>query len=727
MATLVLGAVGYALGGPVGGAIGSLLGQPADAAIFAPKGRQGPRLGELAVQTSSYGAAIPKIFGTMRVAGTVIWATDLREERSTGGGGKGRPQVTSYAYSASFAVALSGRKVSAVRRIWADGKLLRGAAGDFKSATGYRFHDGDEEQLPDPLIAAAEGAGRTPAFRGLAYVVFEDFELADYGNRIPSLSFEVEADAGAVAIGAIAAALSGGAVADGGAARVQGYAASGDSVRAAIEPLSDIAPLSLADDGERLRLGPAMASDVVLDARDAGAARDGRAAGARTNIVRVAAGMVADEVSIAYYDVGRDYQTGMQRAALAGPGLRADRRTLAAALDASAAKTFAEQRLEALWAARTRATLRLSWRRGAIRPGQAVRIAGESGSWIVKRWTFERMVVGLELERAAAAAGATDAGASAGRPVTEADLPHGPTVLRLLDLPLAGELAADRPQLLAAAAGTAAGWRRAALSASFDQGMSWRPAGATAAPAVMGSALTALPPGGAALFDDAGSVEIVLLNDAMWLEGRDDLALADGANLAALGDELIQFGVAEPLGGGRFRLRRLLRGRRGSEWAAAGHQAGESFVLLESASLALIEPPAAARGGEARVMATGIGDATAVEARVAIVGEALRPPSPAHLRAERRPDGDIVITWVRRSRGGWAWLDGGDAPLGEETEAYRLLLSGGARERVATVAAPGFVYTAAAQAADGATGTIAVELVQLGTHAASRPVSTRAE
>ena len=63
----------------------------------------------------------------MRVAGTVIWSTDLIEDRNREGGGKGRPATTSYSYSASFAVALSARPVRAVHRIWADGKLLRGA------------------------------------------------------------------------------------------------------------------------------------------------------------------------------------------------------------------------------------------------------------------------------------------------------------------------------------------------------------------------------------------------------------------------------------------------------------------------------------------------------------------------------------------------------------------------------------------------------------------------
>src|SRR6185436_12632447 len=109
MATLVLTAVGSAIGGPIGGAIGSIAGQIIDREVlFAPKPVHGARLADLAVQISSYGAAIPRIFGTMRVAGTVIWSTDLVERRSSSGG-KGRPKTVSYTYSASFAVALSAR------------------------------------------------------------------------------------------------------------------------------------------------------------------------------------------------------------------------------------------------------------------------------------------------------------------------------------------------------------------------------------------------------------------------------------------------------------------------------------------------------------------------------------------------------------------------------------------------------------------------------------------
>ncbi len=95
MATLVLTTLGSFLG-PVGGAIGALAGQAIDAQIFRPQGRTGPRLTDLNVQTSRYGAQVPRIFGRMRVAGTVICATDLRESSSTSSGGKGQPSLTSY-------------------------------------------------------------------------------------------------------------------------------------------------------------------------------------------------------------------------------------------------------------------------------------------------------------------------------------------------------------------------------------------------------------------------------------------------------------------------------------------------------------------------------------------------------------------------------------------------------------------------------------------------------
>lgn len=721
MATLILTAVGTAVGGPLGGAIGALIGQQVDHAIFAPKTRHGPRLGELAVQTSSYGTAIPKIFGTMRAAGTVIWATELQEHRSTSGGGKGRPKTVQYSYSASFAVALSGRPIRGVRRIWADGKLLRGAAGDFKSETGFRLYLGGEDQQGDPLIAAVEGVGQAPAFRGLAYALFEDFQLADYGNRIPLLSFEIVAEEEPLTAGAVAEALSEGEVRDGGTPSMIGYAASGDSVRGAIEALGDLAPLSLTEDAGVLKLRVGAGGVVAIGADEAGA--KGGGIGGRTEIQRRAAGAVPGEVAISYYDLARDYQTGLQRALRSTGSQRADRRALPAVLSASEAKGAAERRLACLWAGRASARVNLGWRRADVIPGTHLRMEGQAGLWKAERRTIEGMVTRLELLGVPAGT-ALPMEASPGRPVPQPDLVHGPTTVLLMDLPLGGEALPARPQLLAAAAGVEAGWRGAALTASFDGGASWQDAGLTALPAVMGTAVNALPPAGSALIDLRGSLEVQLLSDASWLESRDDAALAGGANLAAIGNELIQFGGVEPLGGGRFRLSRLLRGRRGTEWAAASHGPGEPFVLIEADVLAPIEPPLAALGGEARLIASGIGDGPeGASASCTLSGEALRPPSPVHLRAERLADGDIAISWVRRSKSGWAWLSGSDTPLGEEREAYRLTVSGAGLTRTVTLYEPADVYGAGEQETDGAAGPLTIEVVQLGTYAASRAAS----
>ena len=208
MATLVLGAAGAAVGGSIGGAIlgvsaatiggfiGSTIGSVVDSWIIsslAPTQRiEGARMDNLRITSATEGAVIPRLYGRMRIGGNIIWATDFREETKTttqgggkGGGGGGKVKTTEYFYYASFAVALCEGPITGIGRIWADGKLL-----DTAGIT-WRWYPGDESQAADPFISAKMSVANTPAYRGTAYVVFEDLPLGNYGNRIPQLSFEV--------------------------------------------------------------------------------------------------------------------------------------------------------------------------------------------------------------------------------------------------------------------------------------------------------------------------------------------------------------------------------------------------------------------------------------------------------------------------------------------------------------------------------------------------------
>jgi len=55
----------------------------------------------------------------------------------------------------------------------------------------WRWYPGDEAQSPDPFILAKMGPENTPAYRGTAYVVFEELDLTGFGNRLPQLTFEM--------------------------------------------------------------------------------------------------------------------------------------------------------------------------------------------------------------------------------------------------------------------------------------------------------------------------------------------------------------------------------------------------------------------------------------------------------------------------------------------------------------------------------------------------------
>ena len=75
------------------------------------------------------------------------------------------------------------------------------------------------------------------AYRGLAVAVFEDLQLAEYGNRIPFLTFEVEADSEPLRLGALLEDTTGSLIRSDAADPIDGYAAYGASKRAAVAPL----------------------------------------------------------------------------------------------------------------------------------------------------------------------------------------------------------------------------------------------------------------------------------------------------------------------------------------------------------------------------------------------------------------------------------------------------------------------------------------------------------
>jgi len=239
--------------------LGFMLGSVIGGLVFAPEGQKiaGPRIGDTDIQSSALGITIPEHYGTTRTAGAVLWSGGLKETENTEkqGKGGGGGSVTTYEYSASFLLSLGLGPASALRRIWADSKLIYDATGTGEinnSKYIFRFYEGVPSQTIDPLVeesinrrlaglpdinegsgaqstyttmndliaastaAAAAGEPRgqiyldhlnarvleagggtpplfrfTPAYKELCVIVFEDMELLDFGNRIPNLTCEI--------------------------------------------------------------------------------------------------------------------------------------------------------------------------------------------------------------------------------------------------------------------------------------------------------------------------------------------------------------------------------------------------------------------------------------------------------------------------------------------------------------------------------------------------------
>ncbi|MDD4616064.1 MAG: phage tail protein [Alphaproteobacteria bacterium] len=203
MASIILTTIGAAagrsflgsFGAAVFGKLGSWAGGAIDSALGLGSTASGPRLDNLSVQDSRYGAGIPIVYGNARIAGNVLWASDFIETKHTEtAGGKGGGSVTTktYSYSVHCAIGICAGPIEGIDTIWADSTVIYQngiwTSGLFDGVTIYK---GSDSQTPDPFMESILGSGNVPACKGLAYIVFDNLQLAEFGNRLPNLTFEI--------------------------------------------------------------------------------------------------------------------------------------------------------------------------------------------------------------------------------------------------------------------------------------------------------------------------------------------------------------------------------------------------------------------------------------------------------------------------------------------------------------------------------------------------------
>lgn len=649
MANLVLGAVGGAVGGPIGSSIGSFVGRELDRTLFK---RGGPRLNDMRAPTARYGDTIPKIFGKMRVAGVVLWTTSPVATATVSKSG------TEPGSSVSFALGVSSGLVREVRRIWADGRLIRDASGRQEVPFTLRLHSGAEDQLSDSLIASVIGEDRAPAFRGLAYLLFEDFDLSTFGRRLPLITVELTGEEllGPEDVLSKTLALK----SELGPPRyvLNGYALDGDHNLAAVSPLlAAFDPAFTFEDGG-WTLQQSSAHHIV-DERLWNLAYAERA----TDVPD--AEETPTRVSVRYFDPAIDFAAGEKSARLQGRE-RIKRIELPAAMTSSSAKALAFEELARVSATCLRSWLNLPLSFAHMNVGDQLSCAASpEDRYVICEKAFRSGHVRLVVRKhrqPIEALFASEPGGIAG----DAELERHSLALTVIELP--GDTSESKPKVAFAASGGSVPFRALPIVVSAGGREEQIISADHAIPP--GRLINALPPSISELLDRQNSIEVSFERETL-LTSCDEMSLLSGANLLSVNGELIQFGIAEAISSSSFRLSELIRGRHDTQ-VTEPHEAGALVTILTPGTYHSLDLPRESIGSLLKAKVHGP-EFSSVEALLEVTAFSIRPWAPAHLTIHEDEVG-LRLSWVRRGKEGLPWMDNVDTPLSEGREAYSIRL-----------------------------------------------------
>lgn len=752
MAVLALGFAGQAIGASIGGSIlgvtsaaiggfiGSTIGGMIDNMLF-PVKQEGPRLDDLSVTVSTYGNPIPLLYGPEnRVAGNIIWSTGLLETTKTSRQGKGGPsvQTTEYAYRASFAVALcqgqrapgQGSGIVGIRKIWANNKLIY----DVDAATppvpvglyeALRIYPGDFSQNPDPTIESYVGVGATPAYRGTAYVVFQDLQLADFGNRLPNLEFLVEAQE-EITVSEVVYDVAARCGLDTNlisTLNVGDYTVRGFAIGQAASGVGALQPLALAYDFDVAEVAGALrcarrgTSPLGIITLEQLGGHDGLSerSGDIISWQRTRVTALPRQATVTFPDPDRDWQPNSQSAQRsAGSADNALSSSVPLVLTADEGRALADRLLWEAWTGQQTATAQTDDRWISIEPGRIYYVetpAGYEAARITRVTRGWNGVIDLEIRRDRAEVyQPSSTGVPSTVPENGLNLP-GLTEVILLDIPLL--LDGDDAKgsgFYWGFVGSGQGWRGADFLRSVDDDGPFSDVEPQGRELVVGEVAEALP--GVTLpfdpdedWDNLNTIIVTLRRSDMRLESLTDAQVLAGGNAAYVGPlgntdgEVIQFANADMVEPGVYELSRLRRGQRGTDYAWGGHVAGDQFVLLQAGDLKRADFGLTDLNQERFYKGVSLLTQEADTDAVAFVntGRGLAPYSPTDLAVDGATD--LTLSWTRRSRIGWPALQ--PPPLAEESELYVVrIMDGASVVREVEVTEPSFLYTVAMQTAD---------------------------
>ncbi|MFP5239656.1 MAG: phage tail protein, partial [Acidobacteriota bacterium] len=275
----------------------------------------------------------------------------------------------------------------------------------------------------------------------------------------------------------------------------------------------------------------------------------------------------------------------------------------------------------------------------------------------------------------------------------------GPTVCLILDTPALRDQD-NNLGVYFAACGLFSGWDGCALYVSRDSGATWDLLFWTDTRSVMGVALDALPEAPSTIWDEWNTLTVRLRDASDVLASCTEEQALAGANSAWLNGEVVSWQHATLNADGSYTLSRLIRGRRGTEWAIPGHLAGDSFVLLDPHRLGRFSMDASDIGHTLLCKAVSHDETLSGVLPFSFTFQcaSLEPYAPCNIHGRLQDNGDVLIGWTPRARYDGEWRDLVESVQSEPLEKYTLTiatLGGDVVRTVEGLTAPAYAYAAA--------------------------------
>ncbi len=475
------------------------------------------------------------------------------------------------------------------------------------------------------------------------------------------------------------------------------------SPRAALEPLARAMVFDAIDTGTQLRFRPRWRNeDAALDEDNLVREKDS----ALLSISRRQEVELPSLITVQFNDIHQDYRrAAVTSRRLVGQSVRESTANLALVTHYGLAENIANKWLQDSWLSRETFDFSLPPSALAFEPGDIIGISRDGGKRALYLDRLED--VGARKAHGRSNAPQITHGLQGAALYGAPSLPqvYGQPLVEFMDLPLLrGTDPAHQPHLAVFAAPWPGG--QAVYQSPNLQGFQLLQN--VESPARMGELLSPLDPGPVGRWSRGAGFDIQLYGGT--LQSLPDSDVLAGKNLLAVQCdngiwELLQFANADLLGAGQYRLSRLLRAQLGSEDAiASGASIGARCVLIDTAVERLdVQATQLGLSLNYRIGPSqfDLGHPTFIDRTWTAEGRGLRPLAPVHLRAKRQSNGDVRLSWVRRTRiDGDAW-DLVDVPLGETSEAYRVdLLNGATVLRQIASSTPQAIYSLADQMTD---------------------------